>query len=70
MLRLLLLSSCLFLLACGEPADNPPPADKESVFDPLIKDLEKAKAVEDLTLQQKDKIDAAMQNAEGEQDPE
>lgn len=70
MLRLLLLSSCLFLFACGEPADSPPPAEKESVFDPLVKDLEKAKAVEDLALQEKEKIDAAMRSAEGEQDPE
>ncbi len=70
MSRIILLTACLFLLACGEPASDTPPEAKATVFDPLVKDLDKAKAVEDLALQQKEKIDAAMQSAEGEEVPE
>ena len=68
--HLLLLICCLFLFACSEPADTTPPEDRATVFDPLLQDLEKAKAVEALALEQKDKIDEAMKKANGEQDPD
>jgi len=53
----------LALAACGG-SDSADDADKETVFDPMVKSIEKAEAVEDQVLQQKDKIDQALKDAE------
>ncbi|HSD71039.1 MAG TPA: hypothetical protein VLB07_15885 [Woeseiaceae bacterium] len=70
-LTLIVLS--LILSACGDEAANhsADEEDEESVFDPLIESVDKAKAVEDTVMQQKDDMDEAMQRMEeGAEDPD
>lgn len=55
--------TCLALAACGGASDNPEP-DEAKVFDPLIQSVDKAKAVEDTVLQQKEAMDEAMKRME------
>ncbi len=64
---------CLTLSACGnEPADDATTIeDEETVFDPLIESVDKAKGVEDTVMQQKKDMDEAMKRMEdGTQDPD
>lgn len=64
---------CLMLTACGnEPADDAASnEDQETVFDPLIESVEKAKVVEDTVMQQKKDMDEAMKRMEeGTDDPD
>ena len=56
----------LLLVACGD-ADREP---EEGVFDPLVDAVDEAEQVEALTLQQKDRLDAALDEAEGDADRE
>ena len=70
---LTLIMFCLMLSACGnEPADEAASKeDEETVFDPLIESVEKAKGVEDTVMQQKKDMDEAMQRMEeGTEDPD
>lgn len=64
---------CLMLPACGnESADEAAThEDEETVFDPLIESVDKAKGVEDTVMQQKEDMDEAMQRMEeGTEDPD
>ncbi|MEQ9562308.1 MAG: hypothetical protein RLN69_07295 [Woeseiaceae bacterium] len=54
---------CLALTACGNDPDNSG-RDEEKVFDPLIESVDKAQAVEDTVLQQKQDMDDAVQRME------
>jgi hypothetical protein len=54
---------CLALTACGNASDNSE-REEEKVFDPLIQSVDKAKAVEDTVLQQKQDMDDAMKRME------
>jgi hypothetical protein len=70
---LTLIVYCLMLSACGNgPADDAAThEDEESVFDPLIESVDKAKGVEDTVMQQKEDMDDAMQRMEeGTDDPD
>lgn len=70
---LTLILLCLLLAACGNEAadDAAGKEDEESVFDPLVESVDKAKAVEDTVLQQKEDMDEAMkQMEEGGEDPD
>ncbi len=70
---LTLIMLCLMLSACGnEPADDAASKeDKETVFDPLIESVDKAKGVEDTVMQQKEDMDEAMKRMEeGTEDSE
>jgi hypothetical protein len=70
---LTLIVFCLMLSACGnETADETATKeDEETVFDPLIESVEKAKGVEDTVMQQKKDMDEAMQRMEeGTEDPD
>jgi hypothetical protein len=59
----------LVLAGCGSSDDAATEAeDRETVFDPMIETLEKAEAVEDLVMQQKKDMDAALDRMEGETD--
>ena len=42
--------------------------DRETVFDPLVESLDKAREVEDIVMQQKRDMDAALEQMEGETD--
>ena len=70
---LTLIMFCLTLSACGnEPADDAASKeDEETVFDPLIESVDKAKGVEDTVMQQKEDMDEAMQQMEeGMEEPD
>lgn len=60
------------LIACSDDATKESAAaeadeqTRESIADPLIDSLEKAKAVEQVVLDSKDNIDAALEESEGE----
>ena len=72
-MKILALMMCLMLSGCGnEPADDAASQeDKETVFDPLIESVDKAKGVEDTVMQQKKDMDEAMQRMEeGAEDPD
>jgi len=57
----------LWLVACGagESGDD---KDRETVFDPLVQNIDKAKEVEDKVMQQKAQIVQAVKDAEGTAD--
>ncbi|HEX9852315.1 MAG TPA: hypothetical protein VGA68_04845 [Woeseiaceae bacterium] len=63
---LTLIPLCLLLFACGNEAadDAASKGDEESVFEPFIESVDKAKAVEDTVLQQKEEMDEAMKRME------
>lgn len=54
----------LSLVACGG-GDSGNDKDQETVFDPLVQNIDKAKEVEDKVMQQKAQIDQAVKDAEG-----
>lgn len=63
----------LTLSACDNEAanDSAGQEDEETVFDPLIESVDKAKAVEGTVMQQKQDMDEAMQRMEeGTEDPD
>ena len=71
-MRILILAFCLTLMGCGGGADSEenekPEEDRETVFDPLVGNIDKAKAVEDQLMQSKDRTDQAIAEAEGTAD--
>ena len=71
-MRILILAFCLTLIGCGGGADSEenekPEEDRETVFDPLVGSIDKAKAVEDQLMQSKDRTDQAIAEAEGTAD--
>ncbi|MCH7854649.1 MAG: hypothetical protein IIB76_09990 [Proteobacteria bacterium] len=65
----------LLLVGCGSSEDTETDTtdateaqDVETVFDPLIESIDKAKAVEDIVMQQKQQMDEALKKMEGETD--
>jgi hypothetical protein len=67
-LRFLTLSlSVLFILSCASP-DPPPP--KKTVFEPMLRPVERAKAVQDTVNSQADATRKAVDSQErGDKDP-
>ena len=68
-MRILMLALCLTIMACGSGSDaakeDISEEKKEGVFDPLISNIDKAKAVEQQVLNQKDQLDKAIRESEG-----
>ena len=65
----------LMLVGCGSSEDTETDTtdaieaqDVETVFDPLIESIDKAKAVEGIVMQQKQQMDEALKKMEGETD--
>ena len=57
----------LVLAGCTSSDDAATEAeDRETVFDPMIETIDKAEEVEDLIMQQKKDMDAALDRMEGE----
>lgn len=63
------------LAACGSPEDTPSrssatgdEASRESIFDPMVETIDKAREVEDIVMQQKQQMDEALKSMEGEAD--
>ena len=71
-MRILTLALFLVVGGCGSATDSDthPEAeeDRETVFDPLVDSLDKAKAVESQVMQQKDLMDQAIAESEGSGD--
>lgn len=71
--RTALISISLVLGACGaEPADQEPVSTEagESIAQPMIDAIDDAKAVEGKVMQQKEELDAALEEAEKTADEE
>ncbi len=59
--------ACLAIIACGEQTQREQPAvteERDSVFDPMTDQIDKAKAVEDAVLKHKQDIDDALRAIE------
>ncbi len=54
------------LAGCGSSGEDEERVDRETVFDPLVDTLEQAEQVEDLALEQKRRLDDALQEIEGD----
>lgn len=68
MKKIVTLSLCAaFIVACGseDSAKVEAPVDKETVFDPMVDTIDRAKEVEALTEQRKADLDKALEAAEG-----
>ncbi len=63
-MKMLVLIFFFVILGCGGETESTASEDKESVFDPLTDNLEKAKEVEDKVMEQKRQLDEAIENAE------
>ncbi len=64
-MRILMLALCLTIMGCGGGSDSAKEeADKESVFDPLVGNIDKAMEVEKQIMEQKDQLDQAIKDAE------
>ena len=68
-MRILPLAMCLLIAGCGGAKDNDTSSDVEkdtdTVFDPLVGNIDKAKEVESQVLQHKDRTDQALAESEG-----
>ena len=66
------LTSLLVLAACGGSPDSSGsaaedeerPEDRETVFDPMVGTIDRAKGVEDMNMQRKDEMDRAIEEQE------
>lgn len=65
----------LMMVACSssentgtEATEAEETQDTETVFDPLLETIDKARAVEDIVMQQKRQMDEALKEMEGETD--
>jgi len=68
-MKILSLVLSLLVAGCGDAADSDTrqevEEDKESVFDPLLDSIDKAKNVENQVMQHKDRTDQALAESEG-----
>ncbi len=53
------------LAGCGDTPEPPPPPVQETVFGDAVGTMDRARAVEDITQQQKRDLDEAIQRSEG-----
>jgi hypothetical protein len=64
-MKRLIMVACILLAACGESEDAKQAEDRETVFDPLTQQVDKAKAVEGTVEQHKRDLDEALEKTEG-----
>lgn len=69
------LSLAVFLIAgCGNdgaaPQSNAEPEDRETVFDPMVENIDRAKEIEELAKQRKAEMDERLKQMESGADPE
>lgn len=58
------IAPAILAAGCGQPEAPPPPVE-ETVFGDAVGTLDRARAVEDITQQQKRALDAAIEASEG-----
>lgn len=67
-MRVLILALCMTIVGCGggsdTDAENEAEEDKETVFDPLVGNIDKAKDVENQLMEHKDRTDQAVAESE------
>lgn len=68
-MKTLILVTCILLAACGESEEARQAEDRETVFEPLTQQVDKAKAVEETVEQHKRDLDEALQEAEDRDEP-
>lgn len=64
-MKMLIILSCILLAACGEHEEAKQARDRETVFDPLTQQVDKAKTVEETVQQHKRDLDEALEKTEG-----
>lgn len=64
-MKALIMATCTLLAACGESEEAKQAEDRETVFDPLTQQLDRAKAVEETVEQHKRDLDEALEKTEG-----
>ena len=64
-MKMLIIMSCILLAACGEREEAKQARDRETVFDPLTQQVDKAKTVEETVQQYKRDLDEALEKTEG-----
>jgi hypothetical protein len=65
-MRYVLLIISLALFGCGSAEKDQ--EDQEGVFDPMVETIDKAKEVEDITMQHKEDMDKRLKEMEGGDD--
>jgi hypothetical protein len=60
--------TCVLLVTCGESEDAKRAQERETVFDPLMQQVDKAKAVEEIVEQHKRDLDEALGKTDGRDD--
>ena len=64
-MRILLIALILSLAGCGSGSNSSAEReDRETVFDPMISSIDKAKQVEDQIMERKRRMDEAVRNLE------
>jgi hypothetical protein len=64
-MRILLIALILALAGCGSGSNSSAEReDRETVFDPMISSIDKAKQVEDQIMERKRRMDEAVRNLE------
>lgn len=65
--RISLIAVSMLLAACGAQDEAPPepPPVKDTAFGDMVGTMDKARGVEDTTMQHKEDLDRAMQESEG-----
>ena len=64
-LSFVLLTGCVMLSGCSSGEPPAPPPVQETVFGDAVGTMDRARAVEGVTMQQKQDIDQALDQAEG-----
>jgi hypothetical protein len=64
-MKALIMVACILLGACGDSEEAKQAGDRETVFDPLTQQVDKAKAVEQTVEQHKRELDEALEKTEG-----
>ena len=65
-MRYVLLIMSLSLFGCGSAEKEE--EDQEGIFDPMVETIDKAKEVEDITMQHKEDMDKRLREMEGTAD--
>jgi hypothetical protein len=71
-MKILILGMLLVLVGCGDSGSDrsteaaAPQEDRETVFDPMVSSIDKAKQVEQQIFDQKKQMDDALSKMEGE----